>query len=346
MKRSPLLPPLFRAIAPKRNSYVMGYDFPDLHQHASRSWLFDDDPRCLQLVGGGYVKRLDDFAAHAQSEEQFQEFIREASQFGSFMPSSYASIFHDRFRSPRVPWSLNAIFSPQFAGAWNEARTTGAISGHYRSYDINSAYLWASTLGMPEMRSVRFTRTIQPGPGLYVLELRACNPLHPYPFNSSPRVNATSMEIEQLNLDIARVLHGVTWSDHLPGDCCTAIAQDYTFWKHISRGYWGRWASHKPVTCQLASGKSWELRNPMLNYVWACSILARVRMRLWEVSANALHFYTDSVITRDQLPVGSALGDWRQVADFPTGIEIQHAGFYRHAGESVWLKHAGVSLTA
>lgn len=312
---------------------------------SSRTWHVGGELRSMQHIGGGYVKRLDDFAPHADTPEHFAEFIREASSFGSFMPSSYASIFHDTFKSPRVRWTVNAMLRPYFRGAWNHARSLGNVPGSFHSYDLNSAYLWASTLGLPVVSSYRVThRLSEVHPGIYVVTLRENNPLHPYPFAHARTVLITGDEIEALNPDIERIHYGITYSDCLPADACTRIAQDFSFWKHIGRGYWGRWASAEKVTCGItASGKEWELGNPILNYIWAALIVSRVRMRLWEVSPNAVHFFTDSVITRDELPTGTGLGQWRHVADFPQGLEIRHAGFYRELGADVWLKHAGQS---
>jgi hypothetical protein len=345
MNRAPKHPPLFRRTEPGRNAYLAGYDFGNVIQGASRAWSVNGEYRSVQQHGGGYVKRIDDFTSHYEDENTFLEFIRECSEQASFMPSSYASVFHDRFKSPRVRWSVNALLAPYFRGAWNEARVTGVSTGHYRAYDINSAYLWASTLGLPQTRSYQFATSIAfTRPGLYVVTLRDNNMWHPYPFNRERVVLATSDEIEQLNLDIASVDSGVTWTDSLPEDAVTSITRDYSFGKQMSRGYWGRWASADKVTCETKSGARWEIGNPILNYVWASVILSRVRLRLWEVSKNAIHFFTDSVITRDELPIGTALGNWRHVADFPNGLDIKHAGFYREPDADTWLKHSGLSL--
>lgn len=342
MKHAPEFGPLYQLHQPGRNAYMLGDQIARQLPDASRSWAVNGEVRSMQHKLGGYIKRLDDFDKHRGDEDTFAEFIRETSAHGSFMPSSYASIFHDQFKSPRVRWTINAFFLPYFRGAWNEARARGASPGMHRCYDINSAYLWASTLGMPVVASYRVERRLsETRPGVYVVTLRENDIRHPYPFSSERTVIATDEEITQLNLGIEKVHYGISYTDCLPEDSCTRIAQDFSFWKQIGRGYWGRWASAQKVECAVASGKTWEIGNPILNIPWASLILARVRMRLWEVSANAIHFYTDSVITRDELPVGSALGQWRHVADFPQGVEIRHAGFYKPLGDTMWLKHAG-----
>lgn len=137
------------------------------------------------------------------------------------------------------------------------------------------------------------------------------------------------------------MIDGVTW-DGLedPAPLIRAVRSVST-WKLAARSFWGRWAQVVPLTCH-ANGKSWKLPNRSLNIPWAHVILARVRMRLFEVSARAVHVFTDSVITDVRLPTGENVGDWRLEKEY-NGVVIRNTGQYTEHGAGAFEKMAGVS---
>jgi hypothetical protein len=287
------------------------------------------------------VKGADKFAVrHTSSQEVFDEFIRECTEFQCPRPSSYSSVFHSVFRTARIPASINAQFSHSFAGGWEQAKMTGVLPGRWLKYDLNSAYLWASTLGLPRPSTFKFARRLAVRPGLYHVEL-ATNLEHlPYPYNARRFVNATDDEINLYGLPIHRIISGVTWEDYLPEDVVTNVIKQFSFGKEVSKAYWGRWCSSDTIRCTCGD-KVWELPNPTQNLVWAHLLIGRVKARVWQESKNAAHIFVDSIITRDEIRTADGLGSWRLDAEYANGVKVQHAGFYGPADSSKWDRTSG-----
>lgn len=289
------------------------------------------------------VKSADKFSVkHAGNQEVFDEFIREATEFKCPRPSSYSSVFHAMFPTAAIPRSVNAQFEGQFAGGWEEAKTTGVLRGRWLKYDLNSAYLWASTLGLPRPSTFRYTDDISNKASMYALELAANIDTLPYPFNQRRLVNATLEEIDLYSLPIKRVISGVTWDDYLDEDVVTRIINQMSFGKEVSKAYWGLWCSTTTVRCTTQK-KTWELRNNALNLVWAHVLISRVKARVWSESKNAAHVFVDSIITQDTLPTGTRVGDWRLDAEYANGVKVKHAGFYGPADSDSWDRTSGTA---
>lgn len=287
------------------------------------------------------VKGGDKFALkHTDSQSRFDEFIAECTSFECPRPSSYSSVFHSVFRTARIPYSVNMQFAHSFAGGWEQARQTGTLSGSWRKYDLNSAYLWASTLGLPRPSTFKYASKIAKRPGLYHIELAAQLDHLPYPYNTRRFVNATDDEINLYSLPIRRIIGGVTWEDSLPEDVVSAVVSRFSFAKEVSKSYWGRWCSTETIRCTVGA-KHWELPNPCLNLVWAHLLIGRVRARVWQEAASAAHVFVDSIITTDALKVGTGLGSWRLDAEYPDGVKVRHAGFYGPANSDKWDRTSG-----
>jgi len=294
----------------------------------------------MQMPGEGMIKAIDRFSLrHVVTEEAFNEFLRECTFFGCPRPSSYSSVFHTVYKSPRVRWSLHAIFSDWFAGGWQQARRVGTLPGAWHQYDLNSAYLWAVTRGLPDVKSMRVSQQFGRWPGMYALELTRPIETLPYPFNTNKFVNATTAEIDAYALPVARILGGVIWSGEIDGAPIVDAIKQFSFAKECARSFWGRWCSTLPVECATRSGKRWELPNPVQNFVWAHLVVSRVKTRVWLEARNAAHIFVDSIITTDQLPTGEGLGQWRKVQEYVNGVRIKHAGYYGDTHQ--WSKTSG-----
>lgn len=309
---------------------------------ALRTWEVAGRLTSMQMPGEGMVKGIDRFAhRHVVTEESFSEFLKECAFFDCPRPSSYSSVFHTVYKSPRVRWSLHALFAPWFVGGWQQARKVGLLPGTWRQYDMNSAYLWAVTRGLPDVDSMRVSNVVGRWPGMYALELTHTLENLPYPFNTNRVVNATTEELDAYALPVARILGGVIWSGEIDGAPIVDAVKQFTFAKECARSFWGRWCATTPVECAVRSGKRWQLPNNIQNFVWAHLIVSRVKARVWAESPNAAHIFVDSVITTDELPTGEGLGDWRQTELFENGVRIKHAGYY--GAPHQWRKTSGAS---
>lgn len=332
------LPPLI----PGRDTYAPQVEMRQYRRDAVRTWEVAGRLTSLQMPGEGMVKAIDRFAhRHVETEEAFNEFLRECAFYNCPRPSSYSSVFHAMFRSPRVRWSLHCPFVPWFVGGWQEARRVGLLPGIWRQYDLNSAYLWAATAGLPDVRSLRTSQHFGKWPGMYALELTRTIADLPYPFNTSRFVNATTAEVDLYALPVARIIGGVIWNADVDGAPIVDLINQFSFAKECARSFWGRWCSTAPLECATRSGRRWALPNPVQNFVWAHCVVSRVKSRVWLEARNAAHVFVDSVITTDELSTGEGLGQWRQEKVYNDGVRIKHAGYY--GAPELWEKTSGLA---
>lgn len=334
--------PLYNDVRHGRNAYVNDVMFEELVKFSTRSWRFHAMTTSLQMTGGGIIKRWSRFPEAAGSEETFLTFIERCAEAEVFMPSSFGDVFHQRWRSPRVYHSQNESFARLVVGGWEEAKFKGVHQTPLRRYDLNRAYLWSLSRGLPDPRTYRPSRVIDSAlHGLYAVSLAAPMPGAPYPFNV-PRscYLAGSWEIDAYALPVSEVHAGMTWERDLDTLRMVDLIESLPYSKAVARAFWGRWASAVPVEC-VTKTRSWQLMNPVLHACWAHWIVSGVKLKMWEPSKAALHVFVDSIITTEQLDTGDKAGEWREDASFPKGLEIYGPGIYREPNADRWLKHAG-----
>lgn len=328
-----------------RDGYVHTSTLSEWRHQASRYWSINGRVTTVMLKENVW-KDATRFNAHCE-EGVFQELLRECADFGCPRPSSYNDVFHAQFHSPRVRASINNALAPAFTGAWQKAFLRGTFKGTYYRYDLASAYLWATTLGLPTVKSYRLVKDIGGRlPGVYRVKLSRVEPELPYPFNTSTDVLVSTEEMDNYNLPIQRVMFGVEWSDHWSEDAVTDVVKKFSFAKHVSKGFWGRWAGTAPVKCHSKNGRVWPVGNPVQNMVWAHLLVSRVKLRLWEVvDSSVIHVYVDSVITKKPLESGTGLGEWRLEQVYGDGVKVKGPGFYGPR-KGPWEKTSGTKKTA
>ncbi len=345
--RKPLaLAPTYGVVEPGRDAYLHPLQLRPLAKETGRYWSFHSVPTTVALSDNRYAKSLKAFAAHTD-EPSFRELLAEYAEQGCPRPSGYADVFHERFKSPRVSWSVNALLAPCMAGGWQAAPRPGTHGGTFYRYDMRSAYLWAATLGLPDART--YTRSLSPVKnggydGVYRVKLIEPNPSAPFPFDRATEVLATNLEMETYNLRVGEIISGVTWKRTLDPEPLLTAVQAVSTWKLAGRSYWGRWAQLARVMCHDKTGKRWPLPSVTLNIPWAHMIVSRVKMRLWEHAKNAVHVYVDSVITTDEIKTGNSLGDWRLEKVYPKGVIIRGPGQYGDLEAERLEKFAGASI--
>lgn len=342
MRAALSLAPTIGDIRPSSDAYVKMGTLRELAAKASRWWTFHGVPTTVEMPGNRYAKLWDRFTEHAFDRDVFAELLREYKDLGVPRPGGYADVFHDRNKSPRVPWSVNAMLAPAFAGGWQAALKLGVHRGVFYKYDMRSAYLWAGSLGMPDTKTFRRSLTIRADkPGVYrvILERPALDA--PFPFNRARECLASSEEIETYSLAVARVVSGVTWTRSLDPHRMIENVRLVSTWKQAGRSYWGRWGQTARVECH-AGGKSWTLPNIAANVPWAHMIVSRVKMRLWTYSTDAVHVYVDSVITPRTCPTGTDLGDWKLEHTYTNGVTVRGPGQYGDPTERRAHRMAGV----
>jgi hypothetical protein len=337
------LAPSFLTIEDGKDAYISHPQLRGLAKQHGRFWSFYSIPTTVALPNNRFAKSLKGFPDHMDDETRFRELLREYGDNGVPRPSGYADVFHEKFSSPRVNYSVNALLAPCFAGGWQQALKIGRHPGVYYKYDMRSAYLWAATFGLPDTRT--YTRSLRPSskPGLYRVHLLEGAEGAPFPFNRGDvECLATSEEIETYGLRIGRIIDGVTWSRMTnPTKMLDAIYSVST-WKQAGRSFWGRWAQRERIEC-YAHGKKWVIPNLALNVPWAHLIVSRVRNKLWQASGNAVHVFVDSVITPDVIPTGDKVGDWRLEKVYKNGVIVRKPGQYGAADEAYLDRMAGIA---
>jgi hypothetical protein len=325
------------------DSYVGAADLARIvKSDASRViYRYGEFIRTVRLEGNIYWKNRDVFGRIATNDEAFSEFLKECQATARCrMPSSFGSPFHKLFRSPALPRSVNAPFSNFFRGGWQEAKFTGKKPGQFYHYDINSAYLWSSTLGLPRTDTLELQFDVRTDlDGCYVIDQGEPRPELPYPFSTESTVIASLDEIEAYNLNIRDVIAGFTWRDVLEPDAITSVVNRFSFSKQMARAYWGRWASVAQIECDNKTRK-WKLRNPIQNYIWAHLIVSRVKLRVYEEACDACHVFVDSVLVPRKIETSNSLGGWKLVKEYLEGVRIDGPGRFgpmrgpldKHAG--------------
>lgn len=311
-----------------RDAYVVLGRLRQLAVTANRWWTFHGVPTTVELESGKrYAKLWDRFTDH-EDPFLFAELLREYKEHGVPRPGGYADVFHERNKSPRVAWSVNAMLGPAFAGGWQSALKSGIHKGRFYKYDMRSAYLWAGSLGLPDTKTYRRSTVIcSDKPGVYRVELEYPVTGAPYPFNRARECLASSEEIETYSLPVRRVVSGVTWTRTLDPSKMIEDIRAVSTWKQAGRSYWGRWGQTQRVECH-AGGRSWVLPNIAANIPWAHLIVSRVKNRLWNYATDAVHVYVDSVITPHVLPVGADIGDWKLEKIYDVGVIVKGPGQY------------------
>ncbi len=312
----------------------------------SRAWRVNGEITALQRRDGSFLKCLDNFPSH-QTVDRFYSLLDECFSRQCFRPTAYHDPVYADIAMPRLPWTINALFAPQFAGGWNAALMRGVFAGHHNVYDIQSAYLSALTDGLPNPATYRYCIDGR-SPGLYVLDHDPVAGL-PYPFDTFRRVNATPTEIEIYGLDPRRIVCGIRWGArpwHAPKlfDSITGLS----FWKYAARTYWGRWAMTDRVEMLGGNtGAVTPLRSIFANLPWAHLILSRVRMRLYHevLKGDVRHVFTDSIICqRPRRITPFTVGGWKLIRVYDNGVYIKGPGQYGPMYGDFLDKHAGTPL--
>lgn len=336
-----------RKVIPGRAGYADGDALMDAYTAGkfSRSWWLG--PRLVsgQMIaaeGAGMWK-----AADRLPTEVPDELLPALAAVGVKHPASFADCYHQLAPRTRI---LRATYSRLFewwpGGPWAEAKLPGVHRGHWYRYDLRQAYRWAATLGLPDPETFAVTRTYRGQPGLWVGEIEGNTAQLPAVFRATGPVVLSTEEIETYQLRV-KIYRGVTWRRTLASDYVERTLARLPCPNEAGRAYWGRWIARDPLIVKTAA-REWSLRiNPFRNFIWGWLIVGRVRLRVWEMAANAAHVYVDEIVVPEPLDVGpDELGSWRPKAEYPDGItvhrtghwgpregpEAMHTGGERHAG--------------
>lgn len=273
--------------------------------------------------------RFGDKASLLSIERFVDEYL---SSNGKSAPSSFGDAFRLYFEAQKIPHIYDVFIGKFLAGGWQHAFSFGEIKTPVIRYDINSAYGWASSIGLPAPSSYSLCKDYR-RPGIYIVEAVSDGSTEtPTPFNcSKPRkVLATNVEINKYRLTISKVYWGVSWERYMDiRPAIDMVRSKFTDWKDILRQFWGGWCAKRgPKTGTFEQGrvtKEWQLPNIYRHFIWAAVIISRVKMRVWE-QRPMLRVWCDSVLTDRKLPTGNDIGEWKVEKEYPEGVTIHKTG--------------------
>ena len=304
--------------------YIRGSDFPSVltrHHRTGQAWKYKHKWSTYVPNRRISYKAID--RLQPASPEDFWQIMEAARHAQINPPTSFADLFLSVYRSPMPRISVRSPFMGFRFGGWNEAFRRGEAPGKVYQYDLNQAYRWAASVGLPDLRTAQPTRDFSVPCGVFlVLGL----PVGAIPWNRTSR-NAvhmvTSEERNALNLPPdTQVIKGYAFPDmvDLSG---TFTKIDGAFHKSIAsrmcRAFWGMW--NTTTAPEVVSWKHGEktrwMKNPWYNPIWSAFITSRVKLRIHSYRRNALHCATDSVhVLGETIQTGTEPGDWKLVGEY------------------------------
>lgn len=303
--------------------YIRGSDFPHVvsrHGKRGQAWKYKDhwSTYCPnRRVSYKAIDRL-----QPQSDEDFWQIMEAARHAQINPPTSFADLFLSVYRSPMPRITVRSPFMGYRFGGWNEAFRRGPISGKVYQYDLNNAYRWAASAGLPDLRTAYPTRDFSTAYGVFLV---SGLPVGAIPWNRTSRDYVhmvTSEERDTLGITDAVVIKGYGFKESV--DIGWAFDKiDAAFAKPIasrlSRAFWGMWnTTQAPEVWSWKNGEKVRMmRNPWYNPIWSAFITSRVKLRINVYRGRAIHCATDSVhLCGEQLETGSAPGDWKLAGEY------------------------------
>lgn len=315
--------------------YVPEKEIHERYKTACVAYMYHNRPRTLMLSNNSFIK------VRFCTDEDLYYLRSTAAALGidkanTYCPSSWASLYHDPFPMPQRARHTDRLYFPaHISGSWEECRTRGDVEGA-QEYDMISAYGWSGLRDVPEFHTSWPTDKYE-GAGLYLVKIRGYGvPIIPphlrIAATQQKAVWVTDEEIERLDLkfDVVRGLRFARYWN--PGNRIKRILDvaPERVWKKVFRAYWGVWLAAIGTTCRaIRTGKTWTLPNRLYDPISAHYIISRVRLRVADYADKAAHIFTDAVITRESVPTGSEIGDWRIKNNYKL-VKFKHAGRFNY----------------
>lgn len=318
-------PAWYRTIEPNRGTcYVPHYDFPAAiarHNKHGQAWKYNGRYTTYCPNRRVTFKALDRLGV--EDEKEFWSLVAAVKQAGISPPTSYANVFLSCYRAPMPRVSPRSHFYGFRFGGWQEAFRRGESHRTVYQYDLNKAYRWAASCGLPDLRSARRTWDFDSPCAVYLVSgLRpGAIPYRRVPAESYHMVTSEERDALALDLRRATVHVGVSFTR-----TCSLVetfeALDRRFpvsvVARVSRAFWGMWnTTTAPEVVSWTKGeRSRTMKNPWYNPIWSAFITSRVKLRLNLHRARMLHCFVDSLHVTDQLPTGTEPGDWKLVGEY------------------------------
>jgi len=319
-------PAWYRTLDVSRGTcYIPSYEFPraiERHARGGSAWRYQHQWTTYCPNRKVAFKAIDRLGLETESE--FWSLMHAAQESGLAPPTSYANLFLSCYRAPMPRVSVIAPFVGFRFGGWQEAFRRGSARGPVYQYDLNKAYRWSASRGMPDLRDATPTWDFSAPSAVYLVR---DVPVGAIPYRRVPTSSVhliTSEERDALGLEQVSgitVLRGFRFTRMI--DLSETFAElDRKFpapiVARICRAFWGMW--NTTTAPEIVTWKSGErtrtMRNPWYNPIWSAFITSRVKLRLNLHRGRMLHCFVDSVHVTDELETGDQPGDWRHVGTY------------------------------
>lgn len=279
------------------------------------------------------VRRLD-----PRSDEDFWTVLSEARAANMNPPTSFADFFMSCYRAPLARGSVVAPFRRFTFGGWQTVFQRGEFTGKFYLYDLNSAYRWAASCGLPHPGTAYPTKDFSKQQAIYLVEL----PINVIPYQRGGRLAVVTSEERDFfglqSVTTLKVRYGVAFRSEVSlAETFEKIDKQFpASAKRISRAFWGLWnTTAAPQQVSWKHGeKIRDLRNPFFNPIWSAFVTSRVKLRMALHRTRALRIYTDSILTTEEIPTGQGIGEFKEVREFDN-IWIRHAGYWGTRDETL-----------
>lgn len=306
------------------------------------------------------IKSAIGFKTVARAEKAYKTWEELGFNGSPASPASIARKAYQRFRrSGDIPMLRAKDANRRLAHGknrwlWIEARTRGHVKRSTWHYDINEAYWWATSRGLPSG-----FEPYQDGDKSYVavMDISSASKDLPSILEGSGPHLVTSEDVAYYGLR-GTVLNGVSYSDL---DVSLApvfdfIGKHFGPWigKKARQTIWGLFSASSPIIGQTHNNgektKEYEIKNPLKNIAYATLITRRVVRRVHGVMRNSggISCFVDSVLCTHRLREGTQPGEWRKEHHFPNGIYIRAPGVYDGLTPRIttkpvhsWYRHSG-----
>lgn len=336
-------PAAYRMVLPEGTCYIRPQDFGPLLakcKFGGQAWQHKKQWTTYRPNNRVSFKSLR--VLQPESEEDFWHIIRSCRAAGVKPPTSFADIFLALYFPPFPRASSIAPFSGMNFGGWQECFWRGTWWGKAYHYDIRKAYRWAACLGLPDMRTAYPTKDWREPWAVYLVNHQEDR--RPYCQRGQTARIITSEERDVFKLLAPEIVSGVGFRRRVDlAPVFGKIDQQFPYCRdRISRSFWGAWnALQGPEVWTWKSGERKRLlRNPMYNPVWSYFITSRIKMRLAHYLPVSLHCFVDSLLTKEPLPVGEEVGDFRLIEDYRS-VWIRAPGNWGSRDHAV--KHSGLT---
>jgi hypothetical protein len=303
--------------------YIRRSDFPAMlsrHGRTGQAWQFNRKWTTYCPNRKVSYKALDNL--QPRNAEDFWTIMEAARHANINPPTSLADLFLSVYRSPMPRVTVRSAFYGFRFGGWNAAFRRGKAPGKVYQYDLNNAYRWAASCGLPDLRTAYPTKDFSKSNAVYLCTNVAVGAI---PWSRVPRHAIhiiTSEERDALNLSgDTHVIKGYAFAEtHQLSRTFEEIDKfPPSIRSRVSRAFWGIWnTTRAPIVLSWKHGeKQRPMTNPWYNPIWSAFVTSRVKLRLNIYHARALHCATDSVhLLGEQLPTGTGPGEWKLVGEY------------------------------